>query len=248
MKRLAVLTLAAGWVWGAACARAADPLPLPTGFAPTSPRVPAPAFKNGVVVPVAATTTPSAGAVQVAGFRAGPVVQPIRDWSRGTKVWCTDCAPAVPNPLPSAPVSAAPCAGGSCALAARGRDGDCWQCFKDWLCFRQSPLRLGLTPTPRITPLYTYFPCVERPGCASGNCGPGGCAPGHPRLGGLVGNGRACTTCPQPGEPVMPGFRLAAPTNAAPVPVAPPATDAPVQQSGFRLPPHPQMARPAPRP
>lgn len=238
MKRLAVLTLAAGWVWGAAGARGADPLPLPTGFAPTSPRVPAPVFKNGVVVPVAATSAPAAGAVQVAGFRPGSVVQPVR----GAKAWCTDCAPAVPTPLPPAPAGHA-AAGGSCA-PARGHDGDYWQCFKDWLCFRQTPLRLGLTPTPRITPFYTYFPCVERPGCADGNCGPGGCAPGHPRLGGHAGHGRGCTTCPTPGEPVVPGFRLAAPTHAAPAPVAPPATDAPIQPSGFRF---PQTARPAPR-
>ena len=235
MKRLAVLTLTAAVVWGASAAQAADALPLPTGFAPTAPRVPAPMLKNGAVVPLGAA--PTAGSVQTVGFRA-PGLVPAGDWTRGANVWCTDCAPAVRHPLPPAPVS---CATGGCA---GGHDGSCWEKFKNWLCFRQTSIHLGLTPTPRITPLYTYFPCTERAGCGDGNCGPGGCAHGHPRLGGgLIGN-RGCTTCPTPGEPVMPGFRFANPTvgtPAAPAVLAPPSD---VLQTGFRRPTQPQPAVP----
>ncbi|HYH63813.1 MAG TPA: hypothetical protein VD866_03850 [Urbifossiella sp.] len=234
MKRLAVLTLTAAVMWGGSAAWAADPLPLPTGFAPTAPRVPAPMLRNGAVVP--ATSAPAVGPVQTVGFRA-PGSVPASDWTRGANVWCTDCAPAVRHPLPPAPVS---CATGACA---GGHDGSCWEKFKGWLCFRQTPIHLGLTPTPRITPQYTYFPCTEGAGYASGNCGPGGCSTGHPRLGGLVG-GRGCTTCPTPGESVMPGFRFANPSvgGPAPHPVAAPASE--VLQTGFRRPTQPSPAVP----
>ncbi len=235
MKRLELLTLTAAVVWGATAARAADPLPLPTGLAPTSPRVPAPVLKNGSVVPLGAA--PTAGPVQPVGFRA-PGLVPAGDWTRGANVWCTDCAPAVRYPLPPAPVS---CATNSCA---RGHDGSCWEKFKGWLCFRETPIHLGLTPTPRITPQYTLFPCTERAGCGDGNCGPGGCATGHPRLGGGLVGGRGCTTCPTPGESVMPGFRFATPTAGTPAayPDVAPAGD--VQQTGFRHPTQPPPAVP----
>jgi hypothetical protein len=138
----------------------------------------------------------------------------------------------------------AACAGGACGTAAGGHDGHCWNHFKEWLCFGNTPVHLGYTPTPRITPFYTYFLCAEKAGCAAGNCGPGSCAPGHPRLGGLHGAARGCTTCPTPGEAVMPGFRLAAPTTNAPAPVAAPAPAAEVVPSGFRIPASPQAAVP----
>lgn len=235
MKRLAALTLTAIVLCGVPAARGADPLPLPTGFAPTAPRVPAPTLKNGVIVPVAATTAPTAGAVQMVGFRA-PGSVPAADWTRGANVWCTDCAPAIRHPLPPAPVS---CNTGSCG----GHDGSCWEKFKGWLCFRQTPVHLGLTPTPRMTPLYTYLPCTERAGCSDGHCGPGGCAPGHARHGGLIG-GRGCTTCPTPGESVMPGFRFANPTVAAPTPQPVAAPPSEVLQTGFRRPTQPAPAVP----
>jgi hypothetical protein len=240
MKRLAVLTLTAVVAWGGSAVRAADPFPLPTGFAPTAPRVPAPTVKGGSVMP-AATTGPAAGAVQVAGFGAAPRVL-ASDWTRGARTWCTDCAPAVRQPLPPLP-DVSGCAAGDCA-AAGGHDGSCWAKFKTWLCFRYTPIHLGLTPTPRLTPLYTYFPCAERAGCADGNCGPGGCAPGHPRLGGGLFGNRGCTTCPQPGESVIPGFRLAASTVGTPVPVPSAVPTGEVIPSGFRLPPHPQATVP----
>ncbi|QDU21566.1 hypothetical protein [Urbifossiella limnaea] len=236
MKRLTVLALTATVVWGASFARAADPLPLPTGLAPTTPRVPAPVLKNGSVVPIAATAAPTAGAVQTVGFRAAGSV-PASDWSRGANVWCSDCAPAVRHPLPPAPVA---CATGT----ARGHDGSCWEKFKSWLCFRETPIHLGLTPTPRAAPQYTYFPCTERAGCAAGNCGPGGCAPGHPRLGGGLIGGRACTTCPTPGESVMPGFRFANPTAGMAPPQVATTPASGVVPSGFRTPAQPQPAVP----
>jgi hypothetical protein len=206
--------------------------------------VPQPLLRNGTVVPAtAATGAPVAGAVEVVGFtdrvRAATGLA-----TKTPRVWCTDCAPAVPSPLPPAPDGVAPgtvvaggCAGGSCAA---GHSGDCWAKMKNWFCFRYTPVHLGCHPTPRQTPLYTYFPCVEGSSCAAGNCGPGGCAaPGHRLLG-----GKACTTCPQPGEPVMPGFRLAAPTAGTPAaPAGVPAAD--VVQSGFRVPGSGQPAIPA---
>lgn len=239
MKRLAVLALAAG-MFGAT-GRAADPLPLPTGFAPTAPRVPAPTVRGGAVVPVAATSAPAAGAVQLVGFGG---VRPTSDWGRGPQVWCNDCAPAVRHPLPPVP-DAAGCAGAACAPAplVRDHDGSCLAKVKEWFCFRQTPVHLGLTPTPRMAPFYTYFPCTEKAGCAAGNCGPGGCAAGHPRLGaGLFGGAKGCTTCPQPGEAVMPGFRFAAPSAGAPTYA--PAPVAEVIQSNFRVPTGPQPTVP----
>lgn len=246
MKRLAVFTLLAATAGGAS----ADPLPLPlpTGYAPTAPRVPAPVVRGGHVLPAELLATPTPAAVQPAAFRPGPTLA-ARDVGRGGNAWCTDCAPAVRHPLPPAPAAGA-CVGGACAPAARGHSGDCWQQFKDWLCFRQTPVHLGCTPTPRMPPLYTYFPnTTERAGCTTGNCGPTGCAPGHPRLGGgFVGAGRTCVDCPQPGETVTPGYRLAWPSREAhpAVPAVPPAEVSAVQPTGFRLPPHPQ-ARTAPR-
>jgi hypothetical protein len=177
--------------------------------------------------------------------------------ARGPQVWCTDCAPVVPQSLPPAPVGAAAfavkgCADGACAPdrtpVLAGHDGSCLSRIKDWMCFRYTPNRLGFVPTPRFTPFYTYFPCAEKAGvgCASGNCGPGGCGTGPAArvFGGAgavtsVAAGRACKTCPQPGEAVMPGYRLATPTptTATPTPVSVPDGD--VLQSGFRAPPGP---------
>jgi hypothetical protein len=235
MKRLTVLTLAAVWVGGASAGRAADVLPLPTGLAPTTPRVPAPVARNGVVVAATGTTAPSAGAVQLAGFWNRPQAGfAATENCRTPQVWCTDCAPAVRHPLPPLPAFAACGTTGAACLPA-DRDGSCWERFKDWFCFRLTPARLPLTPTPRMTPLYTYFPCNEKAGCATGNCGPGGYS-GHPRLGGFA-PARGCTTCPQPAEAVMPGYRFAAPTNTAPAaPVPAPLNTGEVIPSGYRVP------------
>lgn len=142
--------------------------------------------------------------------------------------WCGECAPAVRYPLPPPPAGSADggvrrighfeptpaCAAGGCA---GGDDRSCWERFKGWLCFRQTPVKLPRTPTARITPAYTYFPCVDRPGggCSSGNCGAGvSGAGGHASL--MPGRGvNGCVSCPTAGEAVMPGYRLANPNPPA---------------------------------
>ncbi|MBX9624883.1 MAG: hypothetical protein K2X82_13845, partial [Gemmataceae bacterium] len=118
-----------------------------------------------------------------------------------------------------------------------------WDCFKRWLCFRNTPVHLTHIPTQRPAPQWTYGVCREGPGCAGkagagcadGRCGPGFAAGGKPAKGAAVAG---CAPCPAPGEVVMPGYRLAnpespgmnAPRTAGPVvnPVAP---------AGYKVPP-----------
>jgi hypothetical protein len=165
---------------------------------------------------------------------------------RAKPQWCTDCAPAVRHPLPPLPSGiitvghnevvgggGAACPDGGCGTRGCG-DHSCWDRFKAWLCYRPTPVHLPCTPTPRITPLYTYVPCQDRPGlpggCATGHCGGGKFGHGHGL--GLPARGvnGTCTPCPAAGEQVIPGYRLANPEGPA---VAPPA---PVVNSAYRTP------------
>lgn len=224
MKRLAVLALTAACVGGTASAQTA--LPPPTGMK------------------VKTTGGTSAGAVQVANFNAGPRVGPVKaalgDWSRSSKVWCEDCAPAVRHPLPPAPVA---CVTGRCATPRSECSGGCWERFKEWFCFRQTPLHVGCVPTPRDAPLYTYFPCRETAGCAAGNCGPGGCAPRAGLLHGQRCDAPGCAPCPTPGAAVMPGFRFATPGSAVQPAVTLPAPSE-VIPSSYRAPAAPVSSVP----
>lgn len=278
MKRLAVLTLTAALAWSGSPIRAADavPLPLPTGFAPTSPRVAAPVIVDGEVL--AAGDAPRArlrdrlgmggGVIHAAGGecdggKCGPRPKsrlaglvPCGGLGGGVvhakPQWCSDCAPAVRHPLPPLPagvggwVEDAPvggrCAAGDCDT---GKSGDCCAKLMAWLCFRQTPVHFPCTPSLRQPPLYTYFNCRERPGCATGACATAvpaaECAAVAGR--GLPARGVAgCVTCPQPGEGVMPGYRFARPEapavtqwSPAPGPVTTTAFKEPV--SGMKKPP-----------
>ncbi len=181
----------------------------------------------------------------------------------GPMRWCEDCAPAVRHPLPPLPpgvinaagdtrvkqgrlwqvgyntpstpaTPAVSCPSGGCG---GGHDGSCWSRFKAFMCYHPSRIHLGLTPTPRITPFYMYFPCYDNVGygpggCATGKCATGKCATGGPPTAGCAtgacaptrfgisrpivglpprGVAGSCQTCPQPAGPVMPGYRMAAP-------------------------------------
>jgi hypothetical protein len=217
MKRLAAIALAAACTWGTASAQTA--LPPPTGMK------------------VMTTGGPAAGAVQVVTYTTGPRVGPVKaalgDWTRSPKVWCEDCAPAARRPLPAAPAAGA---GGSCAPPRAGCSGSCWERFKEWFCFRQTPVHLGCVPTQRDAPLYTYFPCRETAGCAGGNCGPGGCGPRAGLPHGRKCDAPGCAACPTPGAAVMPGYRLAFP-GAGAVPAVTPPAPSEVIPSSFRAPP-----------
>lgn len=162
------------------------------------------------------------------GKKAGDGYEPYDPLPGGKMRWCSDCAPAVKYPLPPLPagisgdtrVIRTPTAGGTCQDGNCGRGhtaGSCWAKFKNWLCFKQTPLHFPCKPTLRYAPLYTYAPCVEGYGCANGMgapaCGPA-VATGVAKQGlGLPPRGVAggCTPCPTPGEPILPGYRLANP-------------------------------------
>jgi hypothetical protein len=270
MKRLAVLTLTAALAWSGTSLRAADPvpLPLPTGFAPTSPQVPAPVLVDGVPVAAdAARVRLGLGGGSGGNCESGKCGSRLKDklagvlptgglgdgLYHGKAQWCSDCAPAVRYPLPPLPAgiggdevrqAGGSCASGSCAgsgCTAGNCDRNCWQRFKGWLCFRQTPVRTPCVPTLRQPPLYTYFPCHERPGCGTG-CATGACATGavvgvaaRP-MRGLPDRGVAgCVSCPQPGEAVMPGYRLAAPETPAVTQWSPaPSTVGPVVPSAYK--------------
>src|SRR5207245_133873 len=103
------------------------------------------------------------------------VVEPY-DTFPGKSRWCTNCAPAVPHPLPPLPAGVGvetrdcgQCATGHCAAG----DRTCWHKVKDWLCFRYTPVHFPCLPTPKEPALYTYFPCEEGPGCGSTGCAAG---------------------------------------------------------------------------
>lgn len=168
------------------------------------------------------------------GKKAGDGYEPYDPMPGGKMRWCSDCAPAVKHPLPPLPAgisgdarvvnTATPggnCADGNCADGNCGHaHGSCWARFKNWLCFKQTPLHFPCAPTLRYAPLYTYAPCAEGYGCANGvgapACGPGVAAGGAKHGLGLPGRGGAgCTPCPTPGAPVMPGYRLANPEAPA---------------------------------
>ena len=186
----------------------------------------------------------------------------------GKKGWCENCAPSVRYPLPPlpggpdmgaygvrrasaevaapapaafpAPVPSPGCATASCATAPR-HSGSCWDCFKRWLCYRQTPVKLPHVPTQRDAPQWTYGNCREGRGVGAG-CGTGGCATGfggHAVRGGAGG----CTPCPVPGGTVMTGYRLAQPelpgVAAAPRTAGPVAE--PVLPAGYKGQPAPAV-------
>jgi hypothetical protein len=166
--------------------------------------------------------------------------------------WCTDCAPAVRYPLPPLPAGVGGsedvrqaggtyATGGSCSAggcATQNCDRSCWDKLKGWLCFRQTPVRTPCVPTNRQPPLYTYFSCRENAACGTGACAtanPVGCVAattGHGLPTRSVAGG--CVPCPQPGETVMPGYRLASPEAPAVTQWAPPS--GPVWTSSYKVP------------
>jgi len=231
MKRLAGLILTAGFFCVGGQLRATDtiPDPIPPEIAPTTPQVSAPVMLDGLLVPRTGPSVVATGYFPTFGVRPVAALRLRAEAGDAHRAWCSDCAPAVRRPLPPPPtgggcdsgicrvghVEPAPaaCAGGECRT---GPSGNCWDRLKTWFCFRPTPIHLPLTPTPRIVPAYTYFPCRETAGCATGTCGAGGHGPRLP------GRGAAgCTPCPTPGDAVMPGYRLANPE--VPTVVTPPA-------------------------
>src|SRR5262249_27527170 len=72
-------------------------------------------------------------------------------------------SPATATPATTTPATTPPIVvGGTCpanGCATTGHGGNCWEKFKDWFCYRQTPVRLGLTPTPYYVPLACQFPC-----------------------------------------------------------------------------------------
>lgn len=217
MKRLAILALLAAL----GPVSAAD-IPLPTGMASTEPTVPAPVLLGGVPnsqvsfrdrLGIGTTYEPTVVEESVAGPRLWNRMlswRPCRDCALfQAPTWCDNCAPAVRRPLPPLPggLSAGQCATGQCEAPAKS--GSCCEKLKNWMCFRYTPVRLPLIPTPKDPALYTYFPTQERAGvCAGGNCATGGHF-GKLRAG--CATGAACVPCPAPGEAIVPGYRLANP-------------------------------------
>jgi hypothetical protein len=202
MKRIAILFLLAA----AARTSAAD-LPLPTGYAPTSPSVPAPVFKNGTKSePVSQKTGVVAAAAS--GAACGPRVPSLRPFQNSAvtqTTWCENCAPAVKRPLPGLPAGITD--GKTAAVAPRsGHDGSCCEKLKNWICFHYTPVHTPHIPTPKQPALWSYFPTVEGPGYG------GGCADG--RCGKVIGHAigaKSCVSCPTSGEAIGPGYRLANP-------------------------------------
>jgi hypothetical protein len=156
-------------------------------------------------------------------------------------------APSAPAPAPAANHPAPPppalpavggCADGSCGGGVGRPARSCWDCFKKWLCYRQTPVHLPVKPTERYAPLYTYGTCREGKGHGAG-CGGGTCATGHGPAGRAGAAG--CTPCPTPGGAVLPGYRLANPElpglTAQPRSAGPVAN--PVVPAGYR--PQPQQ-------
>ena len=202
---------------------AAEPLalPLPTGMTAGTPQISVSAPHGAMPV----ESTRSRWRDRFSGFSLFGGAKADCEPHDPVKVkpqWCTDCAPAFRHPLPPlpagvttaaiAPVVAAPV---QHKPACHEHDGHCWEKFKSWLCFRQTPVHLPCTPTPRYPPLFTLFPCHEHGGVVGAGCD-------ISRKGLLHGKHGApgCTTCPAPAEPILPGYRLATPQSQ---PAAPPA-------------------------
>lgn len=163
-----------------------DPYPAKKGWCETcapSARQPLPALPAG----------PDMGAYRVR--RASAVEAP----------------PAAPPAPPPAPPAAAGCPTGHCGVVADRHSGSCWDCFKRWVCYRYTPVKLPHVPTQRDAPQWTYGTCREGPrtaaGCAGGTCATGPIG-GHA---GRVKKADGCAPCPVPGDAVMPGYRLANP-------------------------------------
>lgn len=180
------------------------------------------------------------------GKKAGDGYEPYDPLPGGKMRWCSDCAPAVKHPLPPLPagisgdarVVSGPATSGSCADGNCGHGhthGSCWAKFKNWLCFKQTPLHFPCAPTLRYAPLYTYAPCVEGYGCANGVGAPA-CGPVAGKHGlGLPGRGVAggYTPCPAPGEPILPGYRLANPESPGAAGQSVPGV---IESSSFKVP------------
>lgn len=247
MKRLAFLILSAGLFGPGPATSAADPI-----NAPTVPSIPAPVLRGEVLAP----TGPGAGLAPVNVQYRGPgdrlltapralptssQVQPQLDQNQPRVV-----TPAIPTGVGAYPVGGVPCNGGACAPVKCS--GNCWDKVKNWFCFRQTPVHLGLHPTPCEVPPGSLFPCTSTGACGSGcgkvaNCGHG------PR----VGLGSGCKTCPilpvrgtaagcvpVAPDPVLPGYRFASPE--APGFNVPPV-QTPITNSSFK-----QPAPPTPSP
>jgi hypothetical protein len=236
MKRLAVLILTAGLVGLGGSLRAADPIP-----APTVPTIPAPVFTGSAVAP--ANATGPAVAVhprgpaektlhaprQVSGVSAAQPYGPVAANPPPPPVAGVVAAP-VPTPAPAAVIPAGCDSCDSCNSSA------CWAKFKAWLCYRPTPVKLGLTPTPYMAPLGMQFPCVSATGCGPAGCakgpvgGTGTCATAAcgPRVAsGLPCRGTAGGCTAVAADPVLPGYRFATPANqnaGAPVNAAPVVT------------------------
>lgn len=145
--------------------------------------------------------------------------------------------PAQPAPAQPAGVTvphavAGGCAAGACAADAGRPSRSCWECFKGWLCYRQTPNYLPLIPTQRNAPLYTYGTCREGTGYGAG-CAGGACGTGH-GFAGRAGSGAACTPCPVASESVMPGYRLANPELPGMAPRAAGPVVSPVLPAGHK--------------
>jgi hypothetical protein len=193
-------------------------LPLPTGMTAGASPMSAPVLYGGMP----GETTRSSWRDRFSGFSLfGKSDCESRGLVQVKPQWCTDCAPAFRHPLPPLPAGVTT-ATAAVPVAAREpacseHHGDCWQKLKAWLCYRQTPVHLPCTPTPRNPPLFTLFPCKE-------NCGAVGAGCDISRKGLLHGKHAqsGCTTCPAPAEQILPGYRFAAPQAPA-EPVAPPA-------------------------
>lgn len=218
MKRLALLTITACLFGFAASARAADPIP-----APTVPTIPAPVYSGNVLSP---SNSGGPGVIVQPRGPAERTPQPVRPF---TSAYHGDAYEPVAQPVQPQPAVLVAAPVGSCESC---RSKDCWSKVKAWFCYRQTPVKLGLTPTPYTAPLAAQFPCVSSNGCGPAGCAKDTkCAPAAcgPRLGGgfpCRGTNGGCV--PVAADPVMPGYRFAAPVNAhvvapaaAPLPAVP---------------------------
>jgi hypothetical protein len=244
-----------------------DGVPVPTGYDIRATRDPSDPFRvpgyDSPSGPRASTSRwrlPSVSLPRLSPFahKGDQCPEPHDPYHGKPGKFVNDCAPPYRQPLPPLPdgLGLRDHAGGNCA---GGRcDGDCWDRFKTWLCYRQTPVHLGCVPTPRYAPLWAWFPCTDHAGCGANNCGPNGCArpvghghaaapgtvtPMFPAVPPLIGRGKllpgrgvtgGVQPCPVPGEVVMPGYRLANPESPAVVGVPPGQT--PVAISSYKVP------------
>lgn len=202
--------------------------PLPTGMTAMSPTVTPPVLHEGM--PVDGTGRRGwkerFGSFSLFG-KSGAIDCEPHYPVRVKPQWCTDCAPAFRNPLPPLPPPSIVPVARVERVKHHEPDcdrGSCWEKCKAWLCFRQTPVHLPCTPTPRNPPLFTLFPCKEHGGVVGAGCDIS--RPGLRHMGRAIGG---CATCPTPGEALVPGYRLALPQGGMP-----PAMSPPVSTSHYR--------------